>query len=72
MTITKSLFVSLPPVVVTIQGRDYFLSATVAPGGLCSYKSKPIELFVPSPTGLIRVNGTFILTPWRSRHWQMK
>jgi hypothetical protein len=67
---TKSEFVSLPPIIATVLGREIKLVPTVSDALVCEYKSKRgLEVFIETPTGRIRCRLRFTISPVHFRKW---
>lgn len=70
MTVTA--FLSLKPIPLILDGKPLLFRPHIKPGGLCSFRTDPIEMLIPTPTGHIRISGRFTLVAHRSKFWDQK
>lgn len=69
---STSDFLKLPPLRLTLEGQEMLLVPTVRPGGYCCFKGPPINIWVDTPHGKIRVVGRVVLTPPNHKHWDVR
>lgn len=65
-------FIRQKPLEIPLLGTIVKLVPVMAPGGECSYKSEPLEFWIPTPDGRYRIRGRIILKAPHSKGWDVE